>query len=59
MNVELNKVTRLSQLIAIVLFVGIFALGFYLGTLYERKSYQHAIKEAIDEEIIRLQQEGN
>ena len=33
-DMEWNKVTKFSQLVAIVLFVGVFALGFYLGTLY-------------------------
>jgi membrane-bound inhibitor of C-type lysozyme len=31
MKIEWNKVTRFSQLIAIVLFVGVFYYGFFLG----------------------------
>lgn len=31
MKIEWNKVTRLSQIVAIVLFVGIYYYGFYLG----------------------------
>jgi hypothetical protein len=34
MKIEWKKVTWYSQAIAIILFVGVFALGFYLGTLY-------------------------
>lgn len=34
MKIEWNKVTKLSQIVSIVLFVAVFALGFYLGTLY-------------------------
>jgi uncharacterized membrane protein (Fun14 family) len=32
MKIEWNKVTWYSQVIAIILFVAVFALGFYLGT---------------------------
>lgn len=38
MTIAWDKVTRLSQLVAIVLFVGVFALGFWLGTAYEKKA---------------------
>lgn len=34
MNIEWNRVTKLSQAIAILLGLLIFALGFWLGTLY-------------------------
>lgn len=34
MSIEWNKVTRTSQLVAIILGVLILALGFWLGTLY-------------------------
>jgi hypothetical protein len=37
MSIEWDKVTRLSQVVAIVLFVGVFVLGFWLGTVYEAK----------------------
>jgi membrane-bound inhibitor of C-type lysozyme len=36
MKIEWNKVTSLSQIIAIVLFVGVFAVGFQLGRNYEK-----------------------
>ncbi len=32
MKIEFNKVTKFSQLIAIVLFVGVYFFGFYLGS---------------------------
>jgi hypothetical protein len=35
MTIELNKVTRLSQLLAIFLFLVVFALGFFLGLVYK------------------------
>ncbi len=35
MHIEWKKVTWYSQAIAIVLFVGVFALGFYLGLSWE------------------------
>lgn len=38
MSIEWNKVTRLSQITAIVLFVAVFGLGFWLGSL-------HAVKQ--------------
>ncbi len=31
MSIEFNKVTKFSQILAIVLFVGVYFLGFYLG----------------------------
>jgi len=36
MNTAWNKVTKLSQGIAIVLGLAIFVTGFYLGTLYQQ-----------------------
>lgn len=36
MKIIWDKVTHLSQLIAIILFVGVFFLGMMLGRLYER-----------------------
>ncbi|MEK9177219.1 MAG: hypothetical protein AAB923_02890 [Patescibacteria group bacterium] len=38
MDIELNKVTWYSKLAAVVLFVGVFGLGFYLGKEYETVS---------------------
>ena len=34
MNIEWNKVTWYSKIVAVVLFVGVFCLGLYLGTRY-------------------------
>lgn len=35
MTIQWNKVTWYSKLVAVVLFVGVFFLGFYLGREYE------------------------
>lgn len=51
MNIQLNKVTRLSQLVAIVLFVGVFLLGFYLGKVHERHAYQNAFRAVMEGEL--------
>jgi len=37
MKIIWNKVTKFSQLIAIVLFVGVFFFGFFLGRRFEDK----------------------
>jgi|GEM_PF-1533392 len=36
MKIAWNKVTTFSQIVAIILFVGVFALGFCLGRQYEK-----------------------
>lgn len=41
-----NKVTGLSQVVAIILFVGVFALGFFLGVLYEYHAFVNAMSAA-------------
>lgn len=41
-----DQVTGLSQLMAIVLFVGVFALGFLLGKTYEYHAFTNAQKAA-------------
>jgi membrane-bound inhibitor of C-type lysozyme len=41
-NIDWNHVTRYSQLIAIVLFVGVFVLGFFLGKTYEYHAFINA-----------------
>lgn len=41
--VSFNHVTRFSQLVAIVLFVGVFLLGIYLGIEYEKRAFLNAI----------------
>lgn len=38
MNIEWNKVTRFSQIVAIVLFVVVFFCGFLIGKKFENKS---------------------
>lgn len=39
MKIEWNKVTWYSKLAAVVLFVGVFFLGFWLGTMNVEKVY--------------------
>ncbi len=46
MSIEWNRVTRFSQWAAIVLFVLVFALGFYLGSLYQLHAFQNALNAA-------------
>jgi hypothetical protein len=36
MNIIWDKVTKFSQIVAIIVFVGVFFLGFYLGQKYEK-----------------------
>ena len=38
MKIEWNKVTKFSQAVAIVLFVTVFFLGFFIGRQFENKS---------------------
>lgn len=51
MNIKWNEVTWYSQAIAIVMAVGIFALGFYLGQLYQIKAYENAVKAELDQMV--------
>ncbi len=44
MKIQWNTVTRVSQLVSIVLFVLVFLLGIGLGMLYERHAYANAVK---------------
>ncbi|MDB5194964.1 MAG: Protein of unknown function periplasmic [Parcubacteria group bacterium] len=44
MNIKWNQVTGLSQIIAIVLFVAVFALGFMLGKTFEYHAFINAQK---------------
>jgi hypothetical protein len=37
MKIEWNKVTKLSQIVAIVLFVAVLVVGFQLGRTFEKK----------------------
>jgi hypothetical protein len=38
MKIEWNQITKLSQIVAIVVFVAVFGVGFFVGTKYESKS---------------------
>lgn len=44
MNIHWNKVTRVSQLVSIVLFVGVFLLGIVLGMEYEKRAFTNALE---------------
>lgn len=43
-NIVWDRVTPFSQAVAIVLFVGVFALGFWLGYLYEYHAFLNGMK---------------
>lgn len=43
-NIDWNHVTRFSQLVAIVLFVAVFFLGFWLGQQYEFHAFQNGLR---------------
>jgi hypothetical protein len=45
MTIELNRVTRTSQIVAVLLFVGVFALGFWLGSQYQLHSFMNALED--------------
>lgn len=51
MNIQWNKVTWYSQGIAILLFVGVFALGFFLGQKYQIRAFENAIKAELDQMV--------
>ena len=38
MNIEWDKVTKLSQIVAIIMGIAIFALGFYVGSEYRAEN---------------------
>lgn len=42
-HIAWNTVNWYSQIVAVVLFVGIFVLGFYLGQRYEYHAFVNAI----------------
>lgn len=46
-NIDWNHVTTFSQLVAIALFVGVFALGFWLGQDYQVHLYRNALTAAL------------
>jgi hypothetical protein len=50
-SIEWNKVTKYSQLAAIVLFVGVFSLGFWLGKTYEYHSFINALNAGVGNAI--------
>lgn len=43
--------TWYSQGIAILLFVGVFALGFFLGQKYQIRAFENAIKAELDQMV--------
>ena len=45
MNIHWTQVTRFSQLVSIILFVGVFLLGIALGIEYERRAVDHALQQ--------------
>lgn len=40
MKIEWNKVTRLSQIVAVVLFLAVFGVGFWLGDQHGRDAVE-------------------
>jgi hypothetical protein len=42
-NIKWNEVNRFSQLIAIILFVAVFVLGFELGKAFEYHAFLNAL----------------
>ena len=52
MNIEWNKVTWYSKLVALALFVALPFIGFYLGVKYEKAREAGA---AVDQGIVRHQ----
>lgn len=57
MQIEWNRVTWLSQIVAIVMFVGVFALGFYLGQQYQMKAFENALKAELDQMVYDAQEQ--
>jgi membrane-bound inhibitor of C-type lysozyme len=51
-KIELRKITWYSQLLAIVLYVATFVLGFYLGRLYQDAKYSIIQNELLVDDII-------
>jgi membrane-bound inhibitor of C-type lysozyme len=48
MKIQWNKVTSLSQILAIIIFVAVFFVGFFIGKKYENK---YILKEPINSAI--------
>lgn len=44
MKTEWTRVTQFSQLVAVVLFVGVFLLGIWLGIEYEKRAFMNALE---------------
>lgn len=57
MNIQWNSVTWYSQIVAIVLALVIFALGFYLGQRYQVKAYENALKAQLDQMVYDAQRQ--
>lgn len=57
MNIKWNTVTWYSQIVAIVMFVLIFAIGFFLGQKYQMKAYENALKAELDQMVYDAQAE--
>ncbi len=55
MKIDWNHVTGISQITAIVLFVCVFGLGFYLGTLYQMRSFENALQAELDQMVYDFQ----
>lgn len=55
MNIQWNNVTWYSQAIAIVLFVGVFALGFFLGQKYQIRAFENSLKAELDQMVYDAQ----
>ena len=51
MNIEWNTVTWYSQIVAIVMALAIFGLGFYLGQQYQMKAFENAVKAGLDQMV--------
>lgn len=47
MTIEWNKVTSLSQIVALVLFIGVFCLGYWLGTVHEDHAFTNGLKAGV------------
>jgi membrane-bound inhibitor of C-type lysozyme len=46
-DIKWNEVNRFSQLIALVVFVGVFALGFELGKMFEYHAFTNGTQAAL------------
>lgn len=51
MSIEWNKVTWYSKIIAVIIFFGIYAVGFYVGNVYGKVTYLTNIKDYSDSDL--------